>query len=184
MRLFFAFELPEPVRDELADFTDTLRRLAPREVKWVESGNLHITLQFLGDLNDADVPALDEYVSAILRDYEAFDIHSPRTELIPGNNPRIIWVGYRTEYRHIFTLPGQILHHLEQQGYRDLDRKPLKLHATLGRISGPIPTEMISTALGKQFEHSGGRIGKISLYKSDLLPRGPIYTQLYEYSLL
>jgi 2'-5' RNA ligase len=183
MRAFFAFELPDSLREELAGLIDEASRLCPRNVKWVEPENLHITLQFLGDINDADIPGLDTFFTEAVGEYEAFPITKPKVDIVPGKSPRVIWTAFDTEYRHIFTLPAKILYYLEHQGYRDLDHKPLKLHATLGRVNAPLPPELISRLIGYRVVNRTGTVDTITLYKSTLRPQGPVYTPLYDYGL-
>ncbi|HKF39726.1 MAG TPA: RNA 2',3'-cyclic phosphodiesterase, partial [Candidatus Acidoferrum sp.] len=64
MRLFIAIELPGEIRNALMVFLNELRDTAPR-AKWLRAGNLHVTLKFLGETDEAKLPAVRKALSAI-----------------------------------------------------------------------------------------------------------------------
>jgi RNA 2',3'-cyclic 3'-phosphodiesterase len=182
MRLFFAFELPAPIKSELSALLRQLRQLQPSGVKWVEPENLHITLQFLDEVDEADIGDLDDFFTKAIQEYSPVDVRSTSFEFVPGQHPRLVWARFSTEQRHIFTLPAKIVHYLEALGYTP-DKKPLKLHVTLGRFQTEPKPALVSFLLSHRLQQNSGRIEEISLYKSTLRPQGPIYTTLYEYAL-
>lgn len=57
MRLFIAVELPEVVRQRLANLQSRLR-VAAHDVSWTKPENLHITLKFLGEASDEQIDGL------------------------------------------------------------------------------------------------------------------------------
>jgi len=57
IRAFIAVELPDALRQEVADLQANLRSTGA-DVKWVQTNNLHLTLKFLGNVEEAQVPAL------------------------------------------------------------------------------------------------------------------------------
>ncbi len=182
MRLFLAFELPEEVKDELARISEELMNIIPRGIKWVEPENMHITLQFLGDVSSADVKILDEYFSSLLDTVTEFDIENPVIEAVPAKNPRVIWVHYESNNKRIFSLPGKIRSMADDLGY-SLDKKPLKLHATLGRVKSPVELSQIAEMLSFKPAINEMTINRVTLYKSVLQPEGPVYTALGSYDL-
>ena len=63
MRLFIGVELPEAVKEsaaeQLRDVQERVRRAAPAAaIRWVEPANLHVTLWFIGEVEDARAAAL------------------------------------------------------------------------------------------------------------------------------
>ncbi len=182
MRTFLAFELPEPVIDELDRLTDELRNLIPRGIKWVRPENMHITLQFLGDVSPSDVRTLDDFFREILCDVPEFEIFEPRIQAIPSRNPRVIWVHNDTDVKRVFSLPGKIRNMAHNLGY-DLDNKPLKLHATLGRVKSSIDMELVARMLSFKPTIARAEIKQVTLYKSVLQPEGPAYTAISSYDL-
>src|SRR3954463_14311209 len=57
MRLFVAIELSEGFRTRLVEMQDALRAVVP-EVSFTKAENLHLTLKFIGELEEQRVPAL------------------------------------------------------------------------------------------------------------------------------
>ncbi len=182
MRVFFAFELPEPVRDELDQLTQELRNIIPRGIKWVRPDTMHITLQFLGDVSPSHIRYLDQSVQELLDNQEEFEIFEPQIEAVPSRNPRVIWVHYRTDEKRIFSLPAKIRSRAEELGYI-LENKPMKLHATLGRVKSVVDMNQVAKLLSFKPTITKSNINQVTLYKSVLQPEGPVYTAISSYEL-
>lgn len=85
-RLFAGIELPDDVRDEL-------RRLkAPIPgARWIDAGNLHLTLRFAGDL---DPVRASEFAAALSEiNASAFSLTIAGTGTLGGNTPAILYAG-------------------------------------------------------------------------------------------
>lgn len=65
VRLFTAIFLPEPVREQLADVQQELRALLSAPVGWTAPDKFHVTLQFLGEVPEAEVPELREALTGV-----------------------------------------------------------------------------------------------------------------------
>ena len=70
MRCFIAIDLPDHVIDYLYEFQNKLKQL-PAKIKWVEKKNLHLTLKFLGEIDDKKYEDLKEFLSKI--HYNSFE---------------------------------------------------------------------------------------------------------------
>ena len=136
MRLFVAIEVPEPVRREVRRRVDGVRDRLPR-ARWVDLENVHLTLLFLGETAEADVPAL----AAKLR--EAF-ARCPPLELRladggtfpPGRPARVAWVGLEAP-EELQTLQADVTRAaVESLGFEPEDR-PYHPHVTLARCPDP-----------------------------------------------
>jgi len=67
MRLFVAIELDEPFRNQMIELQESLRTSLP-EVSFTKPQNLHLTLKFIGEIEEKKVPALCDALSAVARD--------------------------------------------------------------------------------------------------------------------
>jgi 2'-5' RNA ligase len=85
-RLFTGIELPETVRNRLA----RLRAPLPG-ARWIEPGNLHITLRFAGDVDNLVATEFADALSLI--DTTVFDARVAGLGVFGGNSPRILWAG-------------------------------------------------------------------------------------------
>lgn len=176
MRLFVALEVPEPPCREVRRRVDGVRDRLPR-ARWVDLENLHLTLLFLGETAEDDVPAL----AAKLR--EAF-AHCPPLDLrlsgggtFPPNRPaRVAWVGLDAP-DELTALQADITQAaVEALGFEPEDR-PYHPHVTLARCPDPWRREAIDkfkTALtgpvGPPFVADHG-----VLFESKLSPKGARY---------
>jgi len=95
-RIFIAINLPEEVRIELAKYNDKWPELP---AKWTAKDNLHITLEFLGDLTDVEIGDVCLVVKEVAGKHKFFSINlqkicyggvRPGTD--PGLSPKMVWV--------------------------------------------------------------------------------------------
>lgn len=73
MRVFVGIDLPIEIRRTLLEFQLELRQLGVKG-SWKSLDNLHITLEFLGELEPNVIPTLNETLSKVARNYEPFTL--------------------------------------------------------------------------------------------------------------
>ena len=89
MRLFVAIELDEPFRNQLIKIQDALRSNLPN-VSFTKPQNLHLTLKFIGEVEDKKVPALCDALGAVTRE-GPFVLNYVGLDFLPERGPiRII----------------------------------------------------------------------------------------------
>src|SRR5262245_14533366 len=93
LRTFIAVDPGAAIQNRLVALQETLARAAS-EVKWVEPDNLHVTLLFLGEVDERDVPAVCRAVGAVCADRAPFVLSVEKVGCF-GNpaRPRTIWAG-------------------------------------------------------------------------------------------
>jgi len=180
LRTFIGIDPGKAIRDRLVALQDTLAR-AGVEVKWVEPENLHVTLLFLGEVNDVDVPAVCQAVADGVKDHAAFSMAIETTGCFPNpRRPRILWAGVGQGTKEVCAVHDAIERRLLELGcYRREERK-FTPHITLGRIRGERPADKLAAALAKQAAWKGGEttIREIQVLSSELTSEGPVYTVL------
>src|SRR6185312_10646562 len=93
LRTFIAVELGKTIRDRCLSLQNTLARSGV-EVKWVEEDNLHLTLLFLGEVEDRTLPALCRAVADSAAEQNAFPLSVESVGSFPNpRRPRIVWAG-------------------------------------------------------------------------------------------
>lgn len=190
MRLFFAIALDEPLRLSAANAAEGLqRRLAharnARAVKWVERENLHVTMRFLGEVDDDRARSMIEWAHGPLS-HDAFELAVGGAGAFPPSGaPRVLWIGIgrgADDARAVFDLLEQRVTSLgfEPEG------RAYTPHLTLGRVReidrahGRALREWLAeipAALGTQ------RVTHVTLYRSHLSPHGPRYEIVSEVPL-
>jgi RNA 2',3'-cyclic 3'-phosphodiesterase len=177
VRLFVALEVPEPAGRELARRLAGVRDRLPR-ARWVPAENAHLTLLFLGETDEARVPAL----SAALR--EAFARHAPIPLRLsgggtfpPGRPARVAWVGLAAPPELALLQADVTRAAVAAVGHQPEDR-PYHAHVTLARCNPPWRAD----AAEKFVRAFAGEIGppfvaeRGVLLQSALSPKGARYT--------
>ena len=94
LRAFIALEIPAEVQKDIYHATSGLRSGIGSLVRWVQVGNMHLTLKFLGDISPANMEILIPMIRAEADSYHCFDIRLTGLGSFPGpKRPRVIYVG-------------------------------------------------------------------------------------------
>src|ERR671916_1601729 len=94
VRVFCAVELPEDVRAEAARHVARLRAEFPRlKVGWEREEKLHLTLKFLGEIDEARVELLTRAAEAAADATRAFELSIEGAGFFPPRGaPRVLWL--------------------------------------------------------------------------------------------
>ncbi len=186
MRLFIALKLPAEVLDELTAVQQRLRRTEAHPVKWVAPQSIHLTLQFLGEVPEAHLPAILQALEEV-RDAAAHQ--SPlRLRLAAAGafpnlrRPQTLWVGMAGELEGLTRLHQAVIAATEPLGFQP-ETRPFRAHLTLGRVrreATPAQRAALGSALGSLSPPRSitWQSGHPLLFKSTLTPTGSIYTEL------
>lgn len=187
MRTFIAIELPQAIRDSLAWLQGQLK-ISGADVKWVEPQNIHLTLKFLGEVDDKTLEKVTKILEEIAQEECAFYIRLSSLGAFPKINfPRVIWVGVDkgdTEAKKIAcALEGRAA----KIGFTK-ENRPFSSHITLGRVRSGINRDKLTESLTNLVDYfrkdtPESLVTKITLFKSTLTPKGPIYEPLKEIHL-
>ena len=184
MRAFLGIGLPADVRESIVSAIAQVRSLhAP--VAWTAPQNLHITLNFLGDILPERVAVVDRSMRAVASGIGPFSLTAEGGGAFPGTrNPRILWVGFLEPLELVRQLQQNMENALSGDGFPREDR-PFHPHITVGRTRGALPP-----AWGERFVQalSGKGFGVVpvssfTLYESRLGPGGAAYTPLCDFRL-
>jgi 2'-5' RNA ligase len=180
LRTFIAIDLGKSIRDRCLALQDTLVR-GGAELKWVEEENIHLTLLFLGEVEDRELPALCKAVADCCAERDAFPLSVESVGCFPNpRRPRIVWVGVGAGSEEVRALHDALEPPLLELGcYRREDR-PYTPHITLGRIKGDRAPDALAASLARQAKWRGGEttVREVCVFSSELTPQGPIYTVL------
>jgi 2'-5' RNA ligase len=179
-RTFVAIELTRHVRDQLISLQETLAA-ADRDVKWVEAENLHVTLLFLGEVDDRELPAVCRTVQEAIAELPAFTLSVTGVGCFPNpRRPRTLWVGITQGLQEVVAVHDAIERPLMDLGcYRREERKYTP-HITLGRRRREGPADALSRALARLQEWTAGEVAvtEVQVMASQLTPTGPDYSVL------
>lgn len=180
LRTFIAIDLGKQIRDRCLALQETLERVGA-EVKWVEEENLHLTLLFLGEVVDRDLPALCRAVADCCVLQNPFTLTVETVGCFPNpRRPRVVWVGVSTGSAEVCALHDALEPPLLDLGCYRREQRIYRPHITLGRVRGEGSTAELSMALARQAKWRGGEteVREVRVLSSELTPQGPIYTVL------
>jgi 2'-5' RNA ligase len=180
LRTFIAVDIGKSIRDRAVALQEKLARTGT-DVKWVEPENLHVTLLFLGEVVDRDVPAVCRAVADCCQEHPAFTLSVELAGCFPNpRRPRILWVGIGEGTQELVALHDALEVPLLELGcYRREDRQYTP-HITLGRVRSDRPTDSLATELARQAGWKCGtvEVTEVRVMSSQLGSEGPHYTVL------
>jgi 2'-5' RNA ligase len=180
LRCFIAIEIPESIRGAIVSSIDGLKK-SGADVKWVSPENIHITMQFLGDTEETQIPLIKEALNKILLPYSPFYIKIAGVGCFPdARRPRVIWVGTE-EAQQVIDLHGDIAKGMVTFGFQE-EGKIFTPHLTVGRVKSNRNTGALLKKMDeiKIVRFSDFEVRNITLMKSELKPSGAIYYSLAE----
>jgi 2'-5' RNA ligase len=180
LRTFIAVDLADDIRDRAVALQEDLAR-TDTDVKWVEPENLHVTMLFLGEVGDRDLPDVCRAVATTCAEHAAFDLSVEKLGCF-GNprRPRTLWIGVGDGAEELCALHAALETALLDLGcYRREDR-PFTPHITLGRVKSERSTPALAAALTKYASWQAGAmpVRKVLVMSSELTSDGPEYTVL------
>jgi len=182
MRLFVAVDLSEKIRENLNEVLSVISRF--KGVKPVEKQNLHITLQFIGEVNERKAEDIRRALSDIK--FSPFTLKFKGIGFFPNQrNPRVVWVGVSEGEQEMKALASEVEAALKKLGFRK--DKEFVAHATVGRIKRMASEDRrkLISELSRYFDAEFGEmvVSDFRLKKSTLTPKGPIYEDVEVFRL-
>lgn len=187
MRTFIAIELPKHIKDALGSLQQELKACGA-DVKWVDPDNIHLTLKFLGEINEDKLAKVIRILFDIAEDNHAYSVRLASLGALPKPNfPRVICVGIDKGQIETKKVAKGIEEKLEKIGI-PRENRAFVSHITIGRMKSPSNRERLVQELQKKTGYFKGRnmefmVERITLFKSTLSPKGPIYETLEAASL-
>jgi len=179
-RTFIAIDPGKSIRERLIALQNTLAATGA-QVRWVEPTNLHLTLMFLGEVEQREGLSICQACSRICKKHSAFEMTVATLGSFPNpRRPRTLWAGVTTGAEEVLALHHDLEATLLEMGcYRREDRR-FTPHITLGRVQGERDDDALAAELTRRADWHGGDvvIRDIQVMSSKLTSDGPIYTVL------
>ena len=151
------------------------------DVKLVEPQNIHITLKFLGDVEENHIDQIEQIIKDSIDNIAPFTIKLKGTGVFPNENYiKVIWIGLE-EAEKIAIIATTLDEGLSKLGFKK-EKRAFSPHLTIGRVkTAKNKQELLRIINTKEnVEFSEQNIHSITLKKSVLTPKGPIYTTIKE----
>jgi len=201
-RIFIAINLPENIKNKLSTYEDHWPELPAR---WTKKQNLHITLVFLGDTSDEELPEICQIVREVVMRHQSFPIDLKKIYYGPPKKPprppkfskeggekssweekfgrpRMVWAeGQKSA--ELGDLQKDLVNSLG--GQTEKEERGYAVHITLARLKqwgfkniDPEERPQIDEEINLTFE-----VNSIEIMESKLKPKGPEYFVLESINL-
>lgn len=186
IRSFIAIPLAPGVR---AATTRLVRRLQePGDgIRWVPTENLHLTLKFLGDVDNVQLPEICQQLAAAALQIPPFDLRFAGTGGFPQlERARTLWVGVDDPSQNLRQLVAELERRLADLGFKP-ESRDYRPHLTLGRTrSGArrVTEQLVERLTAERTTELGEMTADtVVLIASFLDKRGPTYQTMATFSL-
>ena len=184
IRAFVAIDLEPQTVQRIAEAIDRLRPRIPG-IRWLPPANFHLTLKFLGVVDEAKLEAIAAALEREFCPFSCFTINAKGLGVFPDlKRPRILWVGLVGD--ELNALASRVENVLIPFGFA-AERTAFTPHLTVGRwreFKG-FPKEL-GDEIEKWRGHDFGRsnVDEVILFQSVLKPEGAVYRPLKVVALM
>ena len=180
IRVFISVEIPDEIKGALQEIQQVFRESGDR-VTWVRPQGMHITLKFLGDIEEGSIPGIGARMQKAVDGIEPFVIHLVGTGVFPGTKkPRVLWAGIREGAEDLKKIQEDLDPLLSEIGF-PMEARPFSPHITMGRIKEIRDPKRFKAWIERHREAEIGsmRAASIHLFQSQLRPDGAFYTEKF-----
>ncbi|GCE06421.1 RNA 2',3'-cyclic phosphodiesterase [Dictyobacter aurantiacus] len=187
-RTFIALEMNEHMQRHLSGFIHQVAPALPG-LRWVDPRGIHLTLAFLGELDDEQLTLTYEAAQQAARKSRPFSYSLTHPGIFGTlRQPRVLWMGIDEPSGALQYLYRLLQKELVQRDFTG-ESRPFSPHLTLARAKAPLnPTEQaaLQKILAPNYKAGSTQpypASHIHVMKSELSRTGATYTVLQEYSL-
>ena len=188
MRSFIAINLPKETKEFLSRLQEKLKS-AQADVKWVKPTNIHLTLKFLGEIDEELAGKIKDIIAEVCKGKKGSEIILSYLGAFPDiNQPRVVWIGISQGEQKIENIASELDQKINQLGIPK-EKRSFRSHITLGRVRSGYNRQNLSRRLQEVKDSNQQEINKfelntVSLFKSTLTAKGPIYEEIYRANLI
>ncbi len=177
-RTFIGVDVGPDIRGRAAALQQSLAA-SGASVKWTEPPNLHVTLLFLGEVDDRELVDICRLASAAAAREPAFPLRVSGVGAFPTpRRPKILWGGITDGADSLVRLHAALEQPLLDLGAYRREERAYTPHLTLGRAKADEDANALAPLLPKLLAWDGGRaqIDEVIVYASEMRRDGPEYT--------
>lgn len=180
MRLFIGVDLPAEIKQALIGFQSELRHLGVTG-SWKSEDNLHITLEFLGELDSSLIPVLTQTLIKVANNCRPFELNISGIGAFPSfKRPHTLWTALSGSLTELNRLKDELHRELINKGFK-LEERKFKPHITLASRPKLHNTELSVVHIKKLGEFW---VTEVVLFESRAINGKRVYLDLYRASLV
>lgn len=182
MRTFIAVEIEPSIKEKISSLVGEFGKTGAK-VSWVKKESIHLTLKFLGEVEEKKIKEVSEKLKLIASKIKPFRIKVEGTGWFPekGSSPRVLWIGIKY-HEQMKILWEEIEKELEKTGFRK-EVRGFSPHITIGRVKGNGSIHKVLEVLRKSMTHTFGEmeVKRVILFQSILKPDGAEYIPIEKF---
>lgn len=180
IRTFIAVEVSDEIRRNAVTLQQRLARV-DSGVRWTAADAMHVTLVFLGDVDERDLVGVCRAVKDAARSEPPFTLRVSGVGAFPNaRRPKTLWAGITEGAETLQRLHGAIEARLLDLGCYRKEERAYTPHLTLGRLKAEAAGHALAAEVPKLLAWNGGfcTVDDVVVFSSDLTRDGPEYTVL------
>ena len=183
-RSFFAVELSAEIAAGVRKVQGALKERATG-VRWVRPEGIHLTLKFLGEVEEDRIEAIEHKAGEVVQGIRPFTVEIKGGGGFPtAKNPRVIWIGVEDHSGMLKHLQTRIEAGMAELGFTQ-EKRGFTPHLSVGRLRSGKGSKTVSQAIDviKTSDLGSLEVREIILFRSHLKPTGAEYTKLGSFLL-
>lgn len=183
-RLFFAIDPPAELTRKMENLVSKFDT-PPNLVRWVRAGNMHITLKFLGEVDETAIPSIVDAARRAVTPFSAMKLVIEGLGVFPNHEqPQVVWFGIKGDTEPLRQMERALSSGLTALGFPPEDR-PFVGHLTIGRVKNATARGKIARLVRQYHRFYIGDMvaGEVALYESRLTMDGAVYMKLESFPL-
>jgi len=182
MRLFFAIEFSEVIKETLHQKIDPYKRSFP-EFKWIKKTSLHLTLKFIGETEDSFIPEIYKYLKDAFKNIQPFDLSTTQFGFFPSTKrARVFYLDLQKSVS-LHNCYNIIEEQMNTLGI-EKEKRRFQPHITLARIKNKsLSKDELDILYNENIPKMLINVQEVVLMQSELLSSGARYTPVQRFSL-
>ncbi len=167
-RIFIAIELTKEIKQNLLGVQQNFKDL---NIKLVKPEHMHLTMVFLGDIDEARISEIEEICFQVAKNFSSFEMEFIGLDAFPSSRrPHVLWMGIKDSEK-LIRLQKELALGLKKVGFHVEDRNFVP-HLTLARFKkrSNLKTQIVrfdKVNFGKM------KVENFNIFESELFPEGP-----------
>lgn len=177
-RLFIGVDVGDEIRDNAVSLQEALAKTGAG-VNWVTAESMHVTLLFLGEVDDRELHKVCRAVRDVAAAEPPFTLGVAGVGAFPNSRrPKVVYAGITDGAEALRRLYDDLETRMLDLGCYRKEERGYTPHLTLGRVKGESDGYALVPELAKRLAWDGGRtiVGEVLVYSSRLERDGPVYT--------
>lgn len=177
-RTFIGIDIGDGIRKNAVSLQETLAKTGA-QVKWAAPEGLHVTLLFLGEVDNRELHAVCKEVAAVAATEAPFVLRVGGVGAFPNaRRPKVVWGGITDGAEPLLRLNAGLEERMFELGCYRKEERGYTPHLTLGRAAGDSDAALLAAELPKRLTWDGGRfaVDEVLVFSSDMGRGGPVYT--------